>query len=150
MGTINTRLATPEDAPRIAPLFDTYRQFYQQAPDLVNAQNFITARLNKQESIIFIAENELGEAVGFCQCYPSFCSIIIAPIYVLNDLFVSPAARQLGAGKHLMEAAEAHAQTNGIARLDLTTAKNNLKAQSLYTQQGWQRDDIYYAYNKAI
>jgi ribosomal protein S18 acetylase RimI-like enzyme len=49
-----------------------------------------------------------------------------------------------------MQAAEAHAQANGIARLDLTTAKNNFIAQSLYEMQGWQRDDIYYAYNKAV
>ena len=49
-----------------------------------------------------------------------------------------------------MQAAEAHAKANGIARLDLTTAKDNLKAQSLYTEQGWQRDDVYYAYNKAV
>jgi ribosomal protein S18 acetylase RimI-like enzyme len=150
MSAINTRLATLADAPLIAPLFDAYRQFYAQAADLRRAREFIDARLSQQNSIIFIAQNDQGETIGFCQCYPSFCSIIAAPIYVLNDLFVTPAARKTGAGQQLMQATEAHAKSKGIARLDLTTAKDNFSAQSLYAQQGWQRDDIYYAYNKAL
>jgi ribosomal protein S18 acetylase RimI-like enzyme len=35
-------------------------------------------------------------------------------------------------------------------RLDLTTAKNNHTAQSLYESLGWVRDEIFYAYNKQI
>jgi ribosomal protein S18 acetylase RimI-like enzyme len=150
LSTFNTRRANIDDINKIAPLLDAYRQFYEQEPDLEFAQEFISARLNNDESIIFIAEDEKQNALGFCQIYPSFCSVIGAPIYVLYDLFVSPNARKFGLGKMLLEQAREHAQANGIPRMDLTTAKTNFNAQSLYESLGWVRDDIFYAYNKSV
>ncbi len=150
MGAYVTRRASIADFNKIAPLFDAYRQFYEQEPDLEFAQQFISARLNNNESIIFIAEDETQNALGFCQIYPSFCSVIGAPIYVLYDLFVSPIARKSGLGKMLLEAAHEHAEANNIPRMDLTTAKTNLTAQSLYESLGWTRDKIFYAYNKSV
>lgn len=150
MSTFKTRRASIKDLEKIAPLFDAYRQFYKQEPNLVFANEFISARLKNNESIIFIAEDASQNALGFCQIYPSFCSVIGAPIYVLYDLFVSPNARKLGLGKMLLEQAREHAQANGIPRMDLTTAKTNLNAQSLYESLGWVRDEIFYAYNKSV
>jgi ribosomal protein S18 acetylase RimI-like enzyme len=34
--------------------------------------------------------------------------------------------------------------------MDLTTAKTNLAAQSLYQALGWVRDEVFYAYNKHV
>ena len=150
MSIFKTRKADIKDVEKIAPLFDAYRQFYEQEPNLEFAKDFISARLNNNESIIFIAEDEIQNALGFCQIYPCFCSVIGAPIYVLYDLFVSPNARQSGLGKMLLERVREHAQTNNIPRMDLTTAKTNLTAQSLYKSLGWVRDDIFYAYNKSV
>jgi ribosomal protein S18 acetylase RimI-like enzyme len=150
MATFKTRRASIDDINKIAPLFDAYRQFYEQEANLEFAKAFISARLNNNESIIFIAEDETQNALGFCQIYTSFCSVIGAPIYVLYDLFVSPDARKSGLGKMLLEQAREHAQANGIPRMDLTTAKTNLNAQSLYESLGWVRDDIFYAYNKSV
>ncbi len=45
MNAITTRVATTADLDSIAPLFDAYRQFYQQEPDLELARRFIGARL---------------------------------------------------------------------------------------------------------
>jgi ribosomal protein S18 acetylase RimI-like enzyme len=150
LSTFKTRKASIADINKIAPLFDAYRQFYEQEPNLEFAQEFIGARLNNNESIIFIAEDETQNALGFCQIYPSFCSVIAAPIYTLSDLFVSPDARKSGLGKILLEQAREHAQANNIPRMDLTTAKTNLTAQSLYESLGWVRDDIFFAYNKSV
>ena len=49
-----------------------------------------------------------------------------------------------------MLAAHGYAANNGMTRLDLTTAKDNLKAQALYESLGWARDEVFYAYSKAI
>lgn len=150
MSIFKTRKASIADIYKIAPLFNAYRQFYEQEPNLEFAREFISARLNNNESIIFIAEDETQNALGFCQIYPSFCSVLGAPIYVLYDLFVSPEARKSGLGKLLLEQAREHAQVNNIPRMDLTTAKTNLTAQSLYESLGWVRDDIFFAYNKSV
>ena len=150
MSTFKTRQANINDIEKVAVLFDAYRQFYEQEPNLEFAARFIGDRLNNNESIIFLVEDESQNALGFCQIYPSFCSVIAAPIYTLSDLFVSPKARKSGAGKLLLEQARQHAQSNSIPRMDLTTAKTNLTAQSLYESLGWVRDEIYYAYNKSV
>lgn len=150
MSTYKTRKASIEDAHTIAPLFDAYRQFYEQEADLEFAKQFIHSRLSNNESIIFIVEDETKNALGFCQIYPSFCSVIGSPIYVLYDLFVSAGIRKSGIGGLLLEQARLHAKENKIPRMDLTTAKTNLTAQSLYESLGWVRDEIFYAYNKSV
>ncbi|OYU43890.1 MAG: GNAT family N-acetyltransferase [Burkholderiales bacterium PBB4] len=142
------RKADVQDVDALAPLFDAYRQFYEQAADPALAVQFIHARLSTGQSTILLATTADGRAVGFCQLYPSFCSVIAQAIGVLYDLFVAPEARQGGTGRALMQAAEYYAKTVGWARLDLTTAKTNTQAQALYESQGWVRDDIFYAYNK--
>ncbi|MDT8991929.1 GNAT family N-acetyltransferase [Curvibacter sp. APW13] len=148
--TVSIRPATADDLPAVANLFDQYRQFYEQAPDAALALQFITERFARQESVLLVAQDDAGALVGFCQLYPSFCSVEAKPIYVLYDLFVTPSARKTGAGRALMQAAEARARADGKARMDLTTAKTNLRAQSLYESLGWVRDEVFYAYNRAI
>jgi ribosomal protein S18 acetylase RimI-like enzyme len=69
---------------------------------------------------------------------------------VLYDLFVTPSQRRTGAGQQLMLAAEVLAKKQGVARLDLTTAKTNLVAQALYESLGWQQDKVFFAYNKTV
>jgi ribosomal protein S18 acetylase RimI-like enzyme len=150
MSTIHTRIATLADLDVIAPLFDAYRQFYEQAPDLPLAKSFIRHRLQNNESVVLLASNETLKVVGFCQLYPTFCSVEAKPIYSLYDLFVSPEARRSGAGRVLLLAAEKLAAESGKTRMDLTTAKANKPAQAAYESLGWVRDEIYYAYSKSV
>lgn len=148
--TLQIRRAGVADTPVIAPLFDTYRQFYEQAPDLALATRFIEARLRQGESLVLLAQDAHGQAVGFCQLYPSFCSVQACKIFVLYDLFVAPPARTHGVGRQLLLAAEALAREHGVQRLDLTTAKTNVKAQSLYESLGWVRDEVFLTYNRHV
>jgi ribosomal protein S18 acetylase RimI-like enzyme len=150
MPAIKTRLATLEDLDGIAPLFDSYRQFYEQKPDLTLARRYIEERMRRGESVIYVAEDENGKLVGFTQLYPTFCSVRMAHTYVLYDLFVTQAARGTGAGRRLMEAAEAHAARSGAARMELSTARTNTVAQALYESQGWIRDQTFLVYGKSF
>jgi ribosomal protein S18 acetylase RimI-like enzyme len=150
MSTLRTRIATLADLDLIAPLFDAYRQFYEQAPNLALARSFIRDRLQNNESVILLASNEHQQVVGFCQLYPTFCSVEAKPIYSLYDLFVDPEARRSGAGKVLLQAAEKLAAERGKARMDLTTAKTNKPAQNAYEALGWVRDEVFFAYSKVV
>ncbi len=150
MTEITMRLATLNDLRSVAEMFDDYRQFYEKAADLVLATTFISDRLQRKESVILLAENTRCEAMGFCQLYPTFCSVEAKPIFTLYDLFVKPTARHLGVGKLLMLAAEQQAKLGGFVRMDLTTGKTNLPAQSLYSSLGWKRDEVFFAYNKQV
>jgi ribosomal protein S18 acetylase RimI-like enzyme len=150
MSSISTKIATIVDLDATASLFDAYRQFYEQTPNLALATKFIRDRIQKNESVIILAINELQQVIGFCQLYPTFCSVEAKPIYSLYDLFVIPEARRSGAGKILLQKAESLAAEKGIARMDLTTAKTNQPAQAAYQTLGWVRDEVFYAYSKRI
>ena len=147
---LTIRKANLEDLNALAFLFDCYRQFYAQAADLALAKSFIAERISKQDSAIFVALNEAKNLIGFCQIYPSFCSVTAAKIGVLYDLFITETAQKTGAGRALMLAAHEYAANNGMTRLDLSTAKNNHAAQALYESLGWQRDTVFYTYSKEI
>jgi len=146
MTSVSTRLALPADVNALGALFNAYRQFYEQPDDLTLATSFIGERMARQESVILVAEDVAGVLLGFTQIYPSFCSVLAAPIGVLYDLYVQPGARTQGVGRALLQAAAAYGKAHGMQRLDLTTARTNAKAQSLYTSLHWQRDAIFLAY----
>ncbi len=64
--------AALEHASLVAGLFDSYRQFYHQPPDLEGARQFIAERLRADESVIFLAldgQASAPRALGFVQLY---------------------------------------------------------------------------------
>ena len=94
-----------EHAELIAPLFDAYRQFYKQSSNLAGAREFVTDRLKKNESVIFLAVEKKDSSplgIGFTQLYPSFSSTNMRRLWILNDLYVSPNARKKGIGEALL------------------------------------------------
>src|SRR5208282_1436997 len=137
-GALTVRRATSNDLDAVAPLFDAYRQFYEQPPDRAASGKFLRDRLAHDESVVFVAEED-GTAVGFTQLYPSYSSVSLGPIYVLNDLLVAPNARRHGVGEKLLEAARAFGEETGAHYLELSTAVDN-PAQRLYEACGWVTD----------
>src|SRR4051812_26718407 len=94
--------ATVSDLDVLVPLFDAYRIFYKQNSNLIGARDFLLRRLQNSDSAIFIAKLEDGSRVGFVQLYPSFSSIGIGTIWILNDLFVAAEYRGNGTGEKLI------------------------------------------------
>jgi ribosomal protein S18 acetylase RimI-like enzyme len=128
-----------QEIARIAPLFDAYRQFYRQPPDPGLALEFITARLRAGESVVLLATDSAhpGVGVGFTQLYRTFSSVSACRILVLNDLYVAPEYRRHGVARLLMEAARALAAEEGVGRILLETAEDNVQAQRLYESLGY-------------
>ena len=142
--------ATPEHVAVLAPLFDAYRVFYKASPDPDGAVRFLEARLNRNESKIFLAfmgpEGRRTPA-GFTQLYPSFSSVSMKRLWILNDLFVVPEARRLGVGASLMERARAFAKEDGAKGLTLATQIQNATAQALYAKMGYVQDKQFLHFN---
>ena len=149
MTTLTTRHATLDDLDALAPLFDAYRVFYEQPGDVALASAYLHARMERGESTILVAEAD-GQLLGFCQLYPTWCSVAAARIFVLYDLFVDAGVRRGGVGRALMLAAQDFGRATGAVRLDLSTAHTNTQAQALYESLGWQRDDVYRTYNLSL
>jgi len=136
--------ASLEHVEVLTPLFDDYRQFYKQPSDLDSARRFLSKRLANKESVIFLASNA-EKGVGFIQLYPSFSSIALKPLWILNDLYVLQETRRQGVGKALLDRARQHASETGAKGLVLETAIDN-PAQNLYEQMGYKRDQEFYCY----
>ncbi|HLY68944.1 MAG TPA: hypothetical protein VKR53_04400, partial [Puia sp.] len=66
--------ANLRDAEELSGLFDLYRIFYMQNTDIETAKKFLQERIQKEESVIFIARVQ-GKIVGFTQLYPLFSSL---------------------------------------------------------------------------
>ena len=107
--------------------------------DLAAAQTFVEDRLTARDSAIFIATHDT-DCVGFTQLYPSFSSVVMKRIWILNDLFVTESARRHGVASHLLGAALDFARETDATRLVLATAVDNREAHSLYHKHGWQLD----------
>lgn len=124
---------------QLVPLFDGYRVFYNQPSNSEAARNFLKERLAKQDSVIFLYLDGSEKGLGFTQLYPSFSSVSMQRIYILNDLFVTSEARKQGVGEALMEHAKQFAIDSGSKGLTLETDVNN-PAQTLYKKLGWKKD----------
>ena len=147
MRSLQIRRAGEADLATVAPLFDAYRQFYGQAADGLRAEAFLRDRLANQDSVVLLATDaHSGAGLGFVQLYPSFSSVAVQRIWILNDLFVTPTARQQGVGRALLDAARDHAVATGAKRLVLSTAANNREARALYESYGYLRDDAFVVY----
>jgi GNAT superfamily N-acetyltransferase len=146
---IEVRQATVEDLDLVAPLFDAYRQFYRQPSDPERARRFLLDRFSHNQSVIFLAFAD-GAAIGFTQLYPSFSSVRMARIFILNDLFLAPEARRRGAGSALLEAAAEYGRRVGAVRLVLSTEATNATAQAAYEKMGWKRDTAFWVYELSL
>ncbi len=142
--------ATLDRLDAVAVLFDAYRVFYKQKPDLAAAREFIRQRLVAGDSQIFCAVDDDDRTLGFTQLYETLSSVSMRRILILNDLFVDPEARRRGVGAMLLEAARKHAVASGALRLELATQKTNRTAQSVYEAQGWVREEEFYRYWKVV
>ncbi|WP_130930687.1 GNAT family N-acetyltransferase [Pseudomonas sp. Sample_24] len=130
----------------IAPLFDAYRVFYRQPTNLPQSRDFIAERIARDESVIFIAVDSDGAALGFVQMFPTFSSIDAHRTWLLGDLFTTPDARGKGVGTLLLNTARDFARLSGAKGMTLETATDNFSAQRLYESLGYVRDGGYYTY----
>jgi len=134
------RRAELDDLDRVVPLFDAYRGFYGQPSQPAACRGFLEARLARGESVLLLACRD-GLALGFLQLYPVFSSVRLRPAFLLNDLYVDPAARGTGIVDALLRAAADHALQAGAAFLLLETGDDNVRAQAVYSRDGWRRID---------
>lgn len=148
-GAVRVIQATSEHLEALAALFDGYRQFYGEPSDLDGARAFLSERIARGESVLFLALLDLnGQEIpaGLAQLYPSFSSTSMQRLWILNDLFVALEGRKHGVGRALLRTAREHAERTGAKGLELMTARDNFAAQALYESMGWLRDEVFLPY----
>lgn len=135
--------------PQLAVLFDAYRTYYEQAPDVEGAAAYLGERFSNKDSVIYVAEED-GTLLGFTQLYPVFSSIGMKRAWILNDLFVAPEHRRKGAARGLIAASKQLGETTGSRYIMLQTHITNTNSRALYESTGFLRDDEFYYYYLSI
>ena len=126
-------------------LVEKYRAFYKQ-PESEKTLSYLEQRLKNDQAVVFIARVD-GEAVGFTLLYPTFSTVSLSDIWLLNDLYVDESARGKGIANQLMDVAEVAAKEAGATRVFLRTANDNLPAQALYEGRNWVKDEVFRRYD---
>ena len=129
---INIIKASIKNIDEVSELFNLYRQFYKYKSDINSSKKYITDRIINKESTIFLALNDKNIHMGFVQIYESFDSLNLDKIIILYDLYVKKEYRKFGIAFKLMKKSEEFAKSIGAKEIQLSTAKNNSTAQSLY------------------
>ncbi len=138
--------ATFDHLPELAKLFDAYRQFYRKTGDIEGAAKFLRARLERGDSVIYLAIDSNDAIAGFTQLYPPFSSTRMKRLWLLNDLFVKESARGNGYSKLLIERAKELAIETESAGISLETEMSNHIGNSLYPETGFELDTEHHYY----
>lgn len=133
--------ATLEHLDLLTPLFVKYREFYNAMPYPETSRSFLEKRLSRQESVIYLAlADKEDKLMGFCQLYPSFSSLTLKRVWILNDIFVAEDARRQLVADGLMQQAKRMAKETNAIRLRVSTSINNEVAQKVYESIGFRED----------
>ncbi len=137
------------DLQDLIPLFDEYRQFYGQPSNPEDCGTFLSAHLENGTSTIFLARQG-GAPCGMAQLFASYSSVRLRRIWILNDLFVASRARGLGVGTTLLERVKQFGEQTGSARIDLSTAVDNIVAQRVYERFGFVKNTFFLNYSLTL
>ena len=117
------------DIDHLLPLMRAYSEFYEVPPDdarLLGIARMLIAQ--PQDGVQFIARGDDGEALGFATVYLTWETLDAGRLAVMNDLFVSPAARGRGLGAALIEECLRFARDRSAGKLAWQTAPANAVA----------------------
>jgi GNAT superfamily N-acetyltransferase len=134
---------TEGDLLELLPLMRAYCDFYDAAPsdeDLLALSRALLASPDCH-GVQLIARDGGGRAIGFATVFWTWSTLKSREIGVMNDLFVAEEARGGGVAEALIAACLELCRERGAAQLGWQTAKDNLRAQTVYERMGARREE---------
>lgn len=134
------RNAQQEDTTQLRSLMLEYIvDFYKSPrPNEEKLEGLIHMLLNQEKGIQFVAEEE-GKIKGFATLYFTYSTTRVAPITVMNDLYVAEDSRGTTAAQGLFKACQSYSVENGYAAMLWETAEDNSRAQRFYEKMGGKK-----------
>jgi ribosomal protein S18 acetylase RimI-like enzyme len=131
------------DLAELLPLMRDYCDFYEVTPsdaDLLAMSRALIAD-PEREGLQLIARDDTGAAIGFTTIFWSWSTLSASRIGVMNDLFVTPAARGKGTAEALIDLGLEYCGKHRASSLSWQTARDNTRAQALYDRIGARREE---------
>ncbi|MBN8868121.1 MAG: GNAT family N-acetyltransferase [Solirubrobacterales bacterium] len=137
---IEIRPVADAEFPSFEPLFRLYQEFYEvEKIDPERNRRFFSRFVGGTGDGWLLGAFKDGEPVGFGCFYRHKSSLSATDVVLLNDLYVTEAARGEGAGRALIEAGVELARESGSTHLTWATAPDNHRAQALYDTTGAEK-----------
>ena len=131
------RAARPEDLPQVLAFIRELAVYEHLEHQVVATEADLAAALFGPRPYAEVAIGCLdSEPVGFALFFHNFSTFLGKPGLYLEDLFVRPAARGAGVGKHLLAHLARTALERGCARLDWAVLDWNQPAIGFYQSLG--------------
>mgnify|MGYP001603421495 CR=1 FL=1 len=134
---LSIRAATVEDVPLIARLIRELAEYERLADAAVAGEDDLRGQLfgERPAAEVLIAEAD-GEPAGFALFFHTFSTFLGKRGLYLEDLFVRPAFRGLGLGRHLMAALARIAVQRDCGRFEWSVLDWNEPAIAFYRRLG--------------
>jgi len=143
MPVLHADLANPDHQAAIIDLLDMYSrdEFGASQPLSDEARKeLIPGLVNHGASRVFLAYDD-ARPVGLAICFVGFSSFRAKPLLNIHDIAVRPETRGQGIGRQLLHAVAEDARALGCCKLTLEVRADNLRAQALYKDVGFQPTD---------
>ena len=146
---INIRLATINDSAVILECIKGLASHVNQLDMVSTTENNIKSTIfgNSSHVLVFIAEDENKQTLGFALIFKTFSTFKVKTNYYIEDLFVLPKYRKMGAGLALFNYIKNYAKNNGAAKVEWYVNNANTDAIDFYGKIGAKKLDyksIYY------
>lgn len=126
------RLLRPDERESWEPFWQAYLTFYESSVSPETTDVLWTRLHDEQEPMFVLGAFHDGRLIGIVHYLFHRSCWSIGDYCYLQDLYVSEAARGLGAGRALIEAVEQAARQKGASRVYWLTKEDNHTARALY------------------
>lgn len=124
----------PDERAVWEPLWQGYLTFYESRVSPETTDMLWQRLHDPKEPMFVLGAYSGGRLIGIAQFLFHRSCWTIGDYCYLQDLFVVPEARGLGAGRALIAAVEQAARAYGASRVHWLTKEDNLSARALYDQ----------------
>jgi GNAT superfamily N-acetyltransferase len=137
MAEIEIRPATPDDVPLILKLIQELADYEKLAHEVVaSAADLHAALFGERPVVEAVIARVDGEPAGYALFFPNFSTFLGRPGLYLEDLYVRPAARGVGAGRRMLEHLARIAVDRGWGRFEWSVLDWNEPSINFYKRMG--------------
>ena len=136
---VSLRPATPADSPAFLALVDALADYEKLPRPNEGARARLLAdafELSPPRFSLTLAETKESGVIGYAVTFETYSTFLAKPTLYLEDLFVHPDFRGIGAGSALFEAVAAEALKCGCGRMEWSCLNWNELAWKFYERRG--------------
>lgn len=131
-------------------LMKKYFEFYErEVPSTDDIQQHVTRFIENQKFGVQFIAHDNDMPIGFTTLYFTYSTLSLAPLSIMNDLYVEPNFRGKGVADALFDKCVEYSKSRGIHKMEWVTATDNHRAQKFYDRKGgekstWMMYDIHF------